>query len=157
MVRFILLVFIFSFLGCQESGKTEIQIIKELSSVNLYNLINRKASVSSRRNNDLRIIYSNFLDLSEGLVLQINNDCEVSIFKKLKWSDSSKIDPKSFETIEKCFCDIGLNAIAVDSCGNAYFSITRMDNYEFVLVKEKNSLDKIFTYEPYIGNCYSIK
>jgi hypothetical protein len=159
-MRKIILLFCISFLGCtnNEPYKSKDQTIREIENLNITPLINLKASVRSRDRGDDRIIVTNYYVENKGAVLlKIDENCNLFEIDYYNWNKTSKLSLATTNLITKCLCEIGLNAISVDSCGNTYFSVSQVENYEYVIVKNKLCLDNRFIYSQYYNKCYRVK
>lgn len=155
----IIIFFLFAFYGCTgtEKERSTEEVIREIEKLDKTPLKGVKAAVRSRNRGDDRIIVTDFYIPSKGgMLLKIKEDCTVFGSSSINWK-GAKLNSNTTGAISKCFCEIGLYAIAVDSFGNTYFSISQTDKYEFVLVENKNHLDNKFSYVQKKGNCYRIK
>ncbi len=159
-MRTLLLIFCIAVFGCVNNkfDKIQEQTFKEVDNLDKTALMNFTASVRSRDRDSDKIIVTNYYSSVKGAVLlKIDEKCDVLETDYMGWNNFPKLDLTTTKLISKCLCEIGLCAISVDSCGNTYFSVTQVDQYEFVIIENQSCLDNKLTYGQCNGNFCRIK
>lgn len=155
-IGFVLLAFfLLGISSCKEPLKQIDVIIQEIESLDKQSFYCKKISFRSRDYNDDRLLLSEYYNGEKGFVImKINEKCSVFESSLDHWKDTVDLD---VNYIGKSMCQIGLGAIAVDSCSNIYFSVSSTNKYEYVIVKDEACLNKKYKYQKFKGQCFSIR
>jgi hypothetical protein len=146
-----------SLCSCKDQKPDIHTLIRKITSLNNELFFNRSISILSRDDNDTRIIVTHSSDFELGsILLKINDNCEVFDINRSNWKGAYFKDRDSLNQIGLAFCELEIMGLEIDSCGNTYFTINDQDNYQFVLVKDKNCLDPTMNYKKFRGRCFEI-
>ncbi len=159
-MRLITFFLLLTFIACSDGQhpKSIDSIIEEVNEFNKTRLYGTKSSVLSRSRGYDRIIVTDYYVPSKGgVLLKLNEECKAFVTDYSTWKDSLELESATIKGISRCLCEIGLTAIAVDSCGNTYFSVSQVEMYEYVIIEDKNCLNDKLGYTPFRGKCYKVE